>query len=216
MLRTENLRYTYPEGATLQFPDLYCPAGEHWLLLGQSGSGKTTLLHLLAGLLTPREGGVFVGDTALHRLRGSALDRFRGRHIGLVFQQPHFVRSLNVGGNLLLAQHLAGQPTNRERVSALLDSLNLGDKMNRPVDQLSVGERQRVAIARAIINQPSVVLADEPTSALDDQNSERVIRLLEEQCAAVNATLLIVTHDLRLKDHFSHRLELGQAASSNG
>ncbi len=208
MLHAQDLSYTYTGGEPLQFPDIRCEKGEHHLLLGQSGSGKTTLLHLLGGLLTPSSGQVIVNGTDLGGLSGSQLDRFRGQTIGIVFQTAHFVASLSVSENLLLAQRLAGLPSDPVRVRTLLEQLSLGHKYEKSVGNLSVGEQQRVAIARALINRPAVILADEPTSALDDENSERVIQLLEEQAAAVDATLLIVTHDNRLKDHFANRIIL--------
>jgi ABC-type lipoprotein export system ATPase subunit len=208
MLHAENLAYAYGAQHTLRFPDIRCDAGAHWLLLGQSGSGKTTLLHLLGGLLTPGSGAVRVAGTLLSGLSTAALDHFRGRHIGIIFQQSHFVSALSVEENLLLAQQLAGVKPDRQRVAALLEHLGLGHKRQSKTDKLSQGEQQRVAIARAIVNRPGLILADEPTSALDDQRCEEVISLLEREAGEVGATLLIVTHDGRLKDHFSNRISL--------
>lgn len=208
MLQTKNLSYAYKGQVQMDFPDLNCAKGTHWLLLGQSGSGKTTFLHLLGGLLTPSQGSIQLDETALHQLSGSALDRFRGQQIGIIFQKAHFVNALNVGENLLLAQQLAGQKPSTQDVKSLLANLAIDDKVNKKINQLSMGEQQRVAIARALIKRPSLILADEPTSALDDENSQRVIQLLETQALAVNATLLIVTHDQRLKDHFDNKIIL--------
>lgn len=208
MLKTKDLTYAYKDQAGIHFPDLNCEKGSHWLLLGQSGSGKTTFLHLLGGLLTPSSGGIQLGNTALHQLSGSALDHFRGQQIGIVFQQAHFVNALNVGENLLLAQQLAGLKPSLSDVKALLANLGIEGQLNKKINHLSMGEQQRVAIARALIKRPSLILADEPTAALDDENSQRVIKLLEDQARAVNATLLIVTHDQRLKDHFDNSIVL--------
>lgn len=208
MLKTENLGYAYAGSPPLRFPNIDCAKGEHWLVLGESGSGKTTLLHLLGGLLSPKEGRIILGDTEMNQLSRSALDQFRGQHIGIIFQTAHFVQSLSVGDNLALAQSLAGMKVNRKRIRELLGRLGLEHKLRSKPSQLSVGEKQRASIARAIINQPAVILADEPTSALDDSNCKQVIELLEEQAQAVNATLLVVTHDARLKDHISHQISI--------
>ncbi len=208
MLQTENLTFAYAGNAPLYFPDIVCAAGEHALLLGQSGSGKTTLLHLLGGLLTPTGGSIRVGNTEISKLSGAAADRFRGQNIGIIFQKAHFVKSLNVEENLLLAQNLAGEKTDKSRIKELLTRLNVGHKIKAKTTALSQGEQQRVAIARALVNRPQIILADEPTSALDDANTEEVIQLLEEQARAVSATLLVVTHDGRLKDRFANRILL--------
>ena len=144
----------------------------------------------------------------MSELSAGQLDRFRGRNIGIVFQQSHFVRSLTLEENLGLAQRLAGLPVNHSRISSILAQLNLAHKLRVKPDALSIGEQQRAAIARAVLNQPALILADEPTSALDDANTEQVIQLLQEQAASVNATLLIVTHDNRLKTRFEQQIQL--------
>lgn len=208
MLETRKLKFNYIANESLTFPDITCKAGEHWLLLGQSGSGKTTLLHLLAGLRTPKAGAVIIDNTIINELPASRLDQFRGKHIGIVFQQSHFVRSLTVQENLALAQQLAGVKVDYLRIRSILEQLNVYHKLHNKPDELSVGEQQRVAIARAIINQPSIILADEPTSALDDTNTAQVLQLLKEQATAVNAVLLIITHDNRLKTQFDKQIQL--------
>jgi ABC-type lipoprotein export system ATPase subunit len=208
MLATKQLQFSYTRNQVMNFPDFNLQKGEHWLLLGQSGSGKTTLLHLLGGLLSPTGGSIQIGNTELGQLRASALDQFRGKNIGIVFQKSHFVRALSIGENLALAQQLAGLKPNRERIVELLERLNIGDKLRLKPDRLSIGEQQRAAIARALVNQAPIILADEPTSALDDHNATEVINLLEEQASALGSTLLVVTHDKRLKDRFPNQIAL--------
>lgn len=209
MLITKNVTYSYQSSKEkLTFPDINCKNGEHWLLLGQSGSGKTTLLHLLGGLLRPKEGTIQIGDTEIQDMASARLDQFRGKNIGIIFQKPHFVGALTVEQNLQIAQYLANEPQDKNRIQSLLDSLNLGHKLKSKTSELSEGEKQRVSIARALINKPEVILADEPTSALDDDNCTEVLKLLEKQAKEQKATLLIVTHDTRLKKHFDNQITL--------
>lgn len=178
------------------------------LLLGDSGSGKTTLLHLLGGLLRGAQGTLEVAGTLLANLSESELDRFRGRHYGFIFQRNHLIGALSVRKNLALAPFLANLPPDEARIDSVLSEMKLTEKKNARVQELSQGQAQRVAIARAIINRPDLILADEPTSALDDQNCERVSNLLLQLAAENQATLLVATHDQRLKSKIQNRIQL--------
>ncbi|SEJ55883.1 putative ABC transport system ATP-binding protein [Dyadobacter sp. SG02] len=202
MLQTTNLTKTFATGTTLRFPDWTVAAGEQWLLLGESGSGKTTLLHMLGGLLRPASGSVVVNGADLYALPARALDRFRGRHIGIVFQQPHLIRSLTVEENLAIAQTFAGVGKDPLRIREVLDALDMELLRRSYPQELSQGQAQRVGIARALVNRPALLLADEPTSSLDNRNAEAVIRLLSELAVTQSATLVISTHDDRVKDAF--------------
>ncbi len=208
MISTNNLKFKYPGGTEIVFPDINCQAKDILLVLGSSGVGKTTLLHLLGGLLTTQYGSIHIEDTEINKLSGSKLDAFRGQNIGIVFQQNHFVDSLTVLENVILAQSLAGYKTDKSVALNLLSRLNIGHKAKSNISDLSQGEKQRVAIARALINQPRLILADEPTSALDDHNCTEVLNLLHEQAKAAGSALVIVTHDTRLKDIISNRVIL--------
>ena len=206
MLITNQLQFQYSTHRTFTFPNIQCEKGEKLLLLGASGVGKTTLLHLLGGLLRPTQGEVSINGQNLAALKGTHLDHFRGRNIGIIFQHPHFLRALTVSENLILAQQLAGLKVDKPLIYSFLDNLNMGHQRDVKTDRLSVGEQQRVGIIRALINRPAVVLADEPTSALDDANCQEVIRLLNT--CANDAALIIVTHDARLKSDFKHQIVL--------
>lgn len=199
MIASTNVSFTYPGGKTMHFPDVVCREKGLLLVLGKSGVGKTTLLHLLGGLLTTQQGEIRIGDQVINRLSGKNMDQFRGKNIGIIFQNNHFVQSLNVLENLLLARSLAGLSADKKRCVQWLERLNIGHKANSNVQFLSQGEKQRVAIARALVNHPKLILADEPTSALDDENTKEVLTILEEQASDAGSALVIVTHDNRLK-----------------
>ena len=206
-LRTEQLHHNYGK-RKISFTDITCNSGDHTLLLGPSGCGKTTLLQLISGIRSSQTGDVWIENTQINKLSQARRDQFRGRHIGMIYQTSHFVRSLSVIENLALAQRFAGQSIDRTKLKGLLDKLNILDKANQKTYTLSQGEQQRVAIARALVNSPVLILADEPTSALDDQNTDAVLDLLVSQADQVNATLIVVTHDNRLKSKFDKRIEL--------
>lgn len=208
MIEVQNISFAYKGGEVINFPDFSFEQGEQALVIGSSGCGKTTLLHLLAGLISPRNGQIQIAGTLTSKLSGSKMDRFRGGNIGVIFQKPHFVKALNVIENVVLAQNLSGNPKNKELAKDLLITLGLAHKINANVSDLSEGEKQRVSIARALVNNPQLILADEPTSALDDKNCSVVIELLKSISAKANSTLLIVTHDNRLKEHFSNKIAL--------
>ncbi|MEE9439706.1 MAG: ATP-binding cassette domain-containing protein [Saprospiraceae bacterium] len=208
MLTTQSLKFKYPEGDAFEFPDIYCPAQEKLLILGSSGVGKSTLLHLLGGLINTPTGSVLIDDQDMMQMSNAKLDKFRGENIGIVFQKNHFIRSISVLENLLIAQFFAGQKEDESKCKKILDRLNILDKQGKAIKTLSEGEKQRVAIARAVVNAPKVILADEPTSALDDNNCSEVISLLEEHAHTAKAALVIVTHDSRLKEIISNQIVL--------
>jgi len=203
MISITSVSHRYGTGQALTFADWQVNNGEQWLLLGQSGSGKTTLLHILTGLLEPTSGEIKINDTNLYSLSSKKLDEFRGQHIGIVFQKPHLIKSLNITENLFLAQSFAGLPTDKNRIEEVLASLAMAHKKNAYPQELSQGQLQRVTIARAVINKPTLLIADEPTSSLDDKNAEAVLALLKEQSELNKATLVVATHDKRVKDAFN-------------
>lgn len=209
MFQLENLQHAYDGSTVLRVDAWRAAQGEHWLVLGPSGSGKTTLLHALAGILRPAAGRIIVAEQDLAALSPSARDHFRGRHIGIVLQRLHLISSLNVMENLLLAQYLAGMPQDRRRAEEVLTSLDLAEKAGARPHELSFGQAQRVAVARAVVNRPRLLLADEPTSNLDDARCLQVLELLQVQARACNATLLIATHDQRIKSRVPNQFELG-------
>ncbi len=212
MFRLRDVRHAYNGVDALQIRDWLAEQGEHWLVLGPSGSGKTTLLHILAGFMNPSYGEVIVAGHPLGKLKTAPLGRFRARHIGIVFQRLHLVDSLTVADNLLLAQYLSGLGQSRDRVDEVLVDLGLSKKAASYPHELSFGQAQRVAVARAVVNRPTLLLADEPTSNLDDANCMRTLDLLEEQARACKATLVIATHDQRIKPRFSDQYLLAPRA----
>ncbi len=209
MLQTKGLQFRYPESQkTLLFPDVMCTVDRPLLLLGPSGSGKTSWLHLIAGLLQVQAGEIFIGDTRTSHLSQKEMDAFRGQHIGLVFQTPYFISALTVLENILLFQKLAHGKTDKKFALELLASLQLEHLTGKMTQQLSQGEAQRLSLARALIHHPSLLLADEPTSSLDDERASLVAKLLITHSQEMGSTLVVVTHDARLKAIFPNQIQL--------
>jgi ABC-type lipoprotein export system ATPase subunit len=205
--------YDAPSGkqVVVKIDRLNIAQGEHTLLLGPSGSGKTTLLNVLSGLALSLNGKVNIDGISINALTNAQRDKFRSQKIGLVMQRLHLISALNVEDNLLLTQRLAGLPRNTKRINEVLAALQIENKAHKFPRHLSQGEAQRVAIARAILNRPKLVLADEPTSALDDANCDAAIDLLFAQAREHGATLIVATHDARIKKHFVRIYTLGAA-----
>tara|TARA_A100001388_G_C28545321_1_gene392217 strand:- start:17 stop:643 length:627 start_codon:yes stop_codon:yes gene_type:complete len=208
MLKTKEVKFSYSKENQMRFPDLNVKKGESLLVLGESGSGKTTLIQIIAGLLKPNSGLVEFNGTNYEKLTQKKLDQFRGRHIGMVFQKPHFVRNISIIENIMLSLYLSKNKHDEKQIKELLEQVGLKNKANFLPDQLSQGEQQRSAIALAVAKRPDMILADEPTSSLDDSNCYKTIRLLKNQAQSKNAQLIIITHDQRLKDQFKNSISL--------
>ena len=206
MLKTESLNIDYVE-RSLSFPDIDMSNTNQLLIIGQSGSGKTSLLNAIGGLQKPSAGKVWINETDIYQLSSKKLDFFRGRNIGFVFQQPHFITSLDVESNLKFAQYFVGKKDVMV-IHKLLDQVGLLHRKKSRIHELSEGEKQRISIIRAVINSPSIILADEPTSALDDNSCEKILELINSIAVENNAKLIIVTHDQRLKDKYIQKLNL--------
>lgn len=208
MLKTVDVTFSYTKDTSFKFPDIELSDNQALLILGKSGIGKTTLLHLLAGVLSPNNGTVFINDTDITTLNSKKLDTFRGKHIGIVFQNTIAISSLSVYENLEARLYFGGISNQKEAIESVLDQLDLVSVKNQKPNTLSTGQLQRLGIALSVIHKPAVILADEPTSSLDDENCELVINLLKSQAKMSNANLIIITHDERIKKSFTNTIVL--------
>ncbi len=216
LICVEALMHRYADSVVLDLPRWQVEAGRHTLVLGPSGSGKSTLLTLLAGLLTPSSGKITVDGFAVGEASQRERDAWRARKVGFVMQRLHLIGALTVEQNLALAQTLAGLPHDAARIHDTLARLGVGEKSKRRPHELSMGEAQRVAIARAVLHRPALLLADEPTSALDDASCDAALDLLTSAAAESGATLIVATHDQRIKNRFSEPLILSGPSSTVG
>jgi putative ABC transport system ATP-binding protein len=175
---------------------------EHQLILGNSGSGKTTLLNLMSGLLKPSSGEILFEGVKYSNLNEKDLDSLRAENFGFIFQKLNLIEYLSIKQNLALVK----DKFNSYDVDKIISELGLSGKSNQEVKNLSFGEAQRVAVARGVINNPKVIFADEPTSALDDSNTEIVMKMIFDYVNKNNSTLVVCTHDDRVKNFFSNAM----------
>jgi putative ABC transport system ATP-binding protein len=182
--------------------DLELRAGEIVLVMGPSGSGKTTFLTMLGGLLRPSGGEIRIDGTDIAALGERELPPFRARTFGFIFQDFNLLGALSARENVEVAMNMAGERGRpaRERAEQLLTEVGLAERLDFDVDQLSGGEKQRVAIARAVANRPVLVLADEPTANLDSHHGAETMRRLRTLAKEQQATVVIVSHDQRLRE----------------
>lgn len=199
---------------TLAIAGLQVRQGEHLFIRGASGSGKTTLLNLLAGILVPDTGGIAILGKDMRGMGGSARDRFRADHMGVIFQQFNLLPYLSVLENVQLPCQFSARRKQQAgdmqaTANRLLDHLGLdGGLRQRPITDLSVGQQQRVAVARALIGSPELVIADEPTSALDTNTRDGFLDLLFQEAEAQGGTILFVSHDPYIASHFPRVVDL--------
>ncbi|MGQ4646498.1 ATP-binding cassette domain-containing protein [Lyngbya aestuarii] len=176
--------------------------GDIQLLMGPSGSGKTTLLSILAGLLTPTVGQVYLLGEEITSMSPAQLTRFRRQNIGFIFQGFNLFPALTAAENVEVVLNVKGIRGSRARyqAKALLDQVGLSLQANQKPRDLSGGQKQRVAIARALADNPPIIMADEPTAALDSESGHNVIELLRRLAKEGGCTVLMVTHDPRIID----------------
>ncbi|MEW5009272.1 MAG: ABC transporter ATP-binding protein [Cycloclasticus sp.] len=216
VIQLSNIRFRYSEQDqdVLDIADLQVYQGEHLFIQGASGRGKTTLLNIITGINPPYTGQVQVLDTPLQTLSSIQSDQFRVDHLGIIFQQFNLLPYLSLLENVQLPCWFSSkrrtQAVDVEQSSTdLLTQLRIPERLfNKPASALSVGQQQRVAVARALIGKPAIIIADEPTSALDTDNRKRFLDLLFSQADKQNSTVVFVSHDQYIAQHFSRVIDI--------
>jgi putative ABC transport system ATP-binding protein len=194
--------------------NLEIPAGEFVSLMGPSGSGKTTILNLVGGLDRATSGEVIVGGEHLESLSGGQLTKWRGHHIGFVFQFYNLMPMLSAAGNVELPLLLTklSKAERKRRVEIALDIVGLKDRASHKPGEMSGGQQQRVGIARAIVADPAILLCDEPTGDLDRASADDILALLQQLNRQHKKTIVMVTHDPKAADHASRQLEMDKGS----
>jgi putative ABC transport system ATP-binding protein len=203
-LRVKNLEFKVANKTILNKQNFSVSKSKHLIISGSSGSGKTTLMNLMSGLLKPTSGFISFEDNDFSKLTEDNIDQIRSKNFGFIFQRLHLIKHLTVEQNILLGLNKDQSPN----IDELLDDIGLKNKHTQLAKNLSFGESQRVAIARGIINSPKVIFADEPTSSLDDKNTKKVLELIFFQAKKNNSTIIISSHDERVKKFFKKIQEI--------
>ena len=196
--------------------DLQIEEGSFVAIVGRSGSGKSTLLHILAGLVKPTKGEVYLEGKSLYEMNDHTLTRFRRRRMGFVFQFFNLISTQNVLENIVLPIHLDDGEIDDDYLNEIINLLGLEEKKNSFIYELSGGQQQRVAIARALALNPQVILFDEPTSALDPELVQEVLKVIKS-VADENITMIIVTHEMSFAHQISDKvifMDQGQIVES--
>lgn len=207
MIHIKSMIFHYPSGEfRLEIPEFTVTRGKKTAVIGPSGSGKTTLLNLIAGIVIPIQGTLNVDNIKVNELSDAQRRVFRISNIGFVFQDFELLDYLNVMDNILHSYRINGalnlNKEVRERAVTLAKEMGIGDKLKRPSNDLSHGEKQRTAICRALLPLPKLILSDEATGNLDPPNKTRILDLLFQTVEERDATLLAVTHDYELLKRF--------------
>lgn len=226
-LELRQIEFAWPNQTKPLFviPELSLQQGQTLFIGGPSGSGKSSLLSLIAGIQLPRKGSCQVLGTSLKQLSASERDRFRGEHLGLIFQQFNLLPFLTVEENIELPSKLFASRLQKStqlfgsvkrHIDTLCNALHLQPSLrHRQARLLSVGEQQRVAAARALLGCPALIVADEPTSALDEDNKLDFLNLLLSTASAQNTSVVTVSHDMRIASNFDHVFQMPKMESSH-
>ncbi len=215
MLKLENIKKNYrqPDGEQVEIldvPEFKIDPAEQVVLIGPSGCGKSTMLHIIAGIVHPTSGKVFIDDVELTKFSEAGRDRVRADKLGYVFQTFNLLPGFSALENVMLGMTFASDKKDPERARHLLDRVGLSHRLHNKPGALSVGEQQRVAVARALANRPVLLLADEPTANIDPKNQQHIIELVRETAREEKTALLLVTHSMDVANQFDRVDQLDQ------
>lgn len=208
MIQIKNLGKQFQNETEIDYHDITFETGKSYMLLGASGCGKSTLLNMIAGVLCPSKGSIFIDEVEMSAAPQKAKDKFRIEKIGYIFQDFKLINDMTVADNIGI---LRLEGVDISDMDNILRTLDIYEKKNAKIKHLSGGQKQRVAIARALVKRPDIILADEPTGNLNFAIGEQVIK--ELITVSKGKTLIAVTHDDRLAQYFDEVIDMNKMTS---
>jgi len=203
MIEIKGLNKLYKNEKVIKYKDYTFESNKSYIILGASGSGKSTLLNMISGLLSFDGGEIYIDNISLSSLKQKEIDKLRIEKIGYIFQDFKLLNEMTVKDNIEI---LKIENISTSSMDSLLDKLQIKDKKNKKIKNLSGGEKQRVAIARALVKEPPIILADEPTGNLNFEIGVEVIKYLTNM--SKGKTLICVSHDDRLTKYFDYTIKM--------
>lgn len=205
-------RFALDDGSNLQILDditFTIGAGEIFGIMGESGAGKSTLLNVISTIDRPDSGNVFFKDVDVLALQSKAIDNFRNKQIGFIYQSHHLLAEFDVLHNVLMPSLISSYSrADRETATRLLERVGLADRINHSIKKLSGGEQQRVSIARALMNTPELIFCDEPTGNLDHKNTIQIFELFQSLAKEENVSFVVVSHSELLSSYCDQMIHL--------
>lgn len=206
MLEAKDVEKTYDVYSVINGINLTIERGDFMIITGKSGSGKSTLMYILSGLEEPTKGSVTFEGVDIYKLSDDAISKYRRTKIGFVFQFYNLIPSLTIKDNILLPQIIDSKKINiGEKLYSIINDMGINDILDKYPYMLSGGQQQRVAIARALAINPDIIFADEPTGNLDSEMGEKIMNLFEMLNKKYKKTIVIVTHDNAIIEHYGNR-----------
>jgi len=223
LIKLENVWKTYKLVKTdlsiLKGVNLEISQGNFVTIMGPSGSGKSTLMYMLGLLDSPSQGKIYLQGQDTSFFSEDKLAEVRGKKIGFIFQQFNLLQNLTALENVMLPMIFQGlsEDKRKEKAKQLLESVNLGKRINHKPSEMSGGEQQRIAIARSLVNDPEILIADEPTGNLDSTTGKAVMEILKKLHEDKKITIIVVTHDPNIANYSQNIIHIqdGQIVSNH-
>lgn len=208
LLQLKNIKHSHEAERILNIKELNIGEGNHSLVIGKSGSGKTTLINVISGILKPQNGEIVIDGQNIFLLFDSERDKFRAKKMSIVFQNQFLIPSLSINDNLKIIRKLSSNTLNMDETSTMLELLKINPILKKLPHELNEKQTKKIAILKSLVSKPRLILVDELTSSLDAENTESICDLFIKSANKIGSTIIMMSHDTRNQDKFSHTINL--------